>query len=180
MNKYSSKKNVLIVVIILCTSLTNSFISTKTVQSRQSTDLTGNLVRYLGLYVFNYPKCNPPQFEKFRWISVDELPNQNIDKPETDAKGYTQIGGYVETIDDEQFKFKKATLKKNSSGNYEDFEFETEKINGIHYTFKGNFLKKSVNEGGIYTDMKGTLSRYKNGELIASLEMAPFSKYANM
>ena len=41
-------------------------------------------------------------------------------------------------------------------------------------------LSKIVNEGGLYTNLRGDLFKYKNGELDANLETVPFSKYAEM
>jgi hypothetical protein len=150
------------------------------IQAQQQPDLANNLVRYLGFYVFNYAKCNPPKFEKIRWIGIVKFPDQDEDNPRTDRNGNTRVDGYVETVEDERYKFKNAFLKKNSEGNYEEFEFETEAVNGIHFTFKGSFLKKSVNSGGVYTDLRGNFLKYKNGESVAHLVMAPFSKYAEM
>jgi hypothetical protein len=145
--------------------------------AQQQPDLTDNLVRYLGFYVFNYAKCKPPMFEKFRWISIEQFPGQDIDAPKADKNGYTVIGGYLETIDDERLTFKRATLRKNSEGKYEEFEFETEKIGGVHYAFRGNFLKRSVNDGGTFTNMRGNLTKYKQGEIVGHIVMAPFSKH---
>lgn len=173
MIKFTKRCISIMMILILSVSFTN-------MQSRQQPDLTDSLVRYIGFYVFNYSKCKPPMFEKFRWIAINPLPNQDEDNPKTDNNGYTMIDGYIETIDDEQFKFKKASLKKNSEGNYENLEFETEKVNGIHFTFKGSFLTKSVNENGNYTRMRGSLLKYKNGKLIANIAMAPFSEYAEL
>lgn len=149
-------------------------------QSDQQPDLSDDLVRYIGFYVFNYAKCKPPMFEKVRWIRIENVPNQDINNPKTDSSGYTRVDGYIETIDDVKYRFKKALLKKNSLGNYESIKFETENVNGIHFTFIGGFLKKSVNEGGTYTDLRGSLLKYKNGELAANVAMAPFSKYAEL
>lgn len=176
----ASENNMKMKSIIFCLAIIISLFSPQETYCQKSTDLTDDLVHYLGLYVFNTPRCNPPNFEKIRWIRINKFPNQDIDNPKTDAKGFVQIDGYIETIDDERFKFKKATLKKDGEGNFEEFEFETEKIKGINFTFKGKFLDKSINHGGIYTDMFGTLTKFKNGEWFASVETSPFSKYANM
>ena len=166
-----SRSFVWVILLIMISMISSSS------QSAQQPDLTDNLVRYLGLYVFNYPRGKPPMFEKFRWIRISQFPDQDEDDPKTDSAGYTAIDGYVETIDDERFTFKKGLLKKNREGNYENFEFETEKVNGVSYTFTGDFLKKSINEGGEYTRLRGSLLKYKNGQLVANVVTAPFSKY---
>lgn len=177
----NNQKNILIIIVAVMCFLFISLPKTQA-QEPKETDLTDNLVHYLGLYVFNLPNCSKPvMFEKIRWISIKEFPNQDIDNPKTDAQGYTKITGYIETIDDERFKFRKATLKKNKAGNYEEFEFETKKINGIYYTFSGKFLDDEVQEkeGGSYTKMRGRLYKYRKGKLFAITdELVPFSEYA--
>lgn len=156
------------------------FATTTYMQVERQPDLSSDLVKYVGFYVFNSARCNPPNFEKIRWIRIENVLGQDIDDPKTDKNGVTIITGYIETIDDERIRFRKAFLKKNSLGNYEAIEFETVKTNGMHFILKGNFLKKSINEGGNYTVMQGAFLKYRNGEVIANLDSIRFSKYAEL
>lgn len=119
-------------------------------------------------------------FEKVRWIAIETFKNQDPNNPKSEASGVTVIDGYIETIDDEVIRFKKGTLKKNASGNYRDFEFETVKMNGIHFTFKGEFLNKARNDSGLYTVLIGTLIKYKNNNFFAETSRLPYTKYAEM
>lgn len=173
MAKIFGKRSIRVIVTIV---LFGASMSVKAQSSQPN--LSDNLVRYIGFYVFNSPKCKPPGFEKIRWIRIDVRPGEDEDDPKVENGNVTRIDGYVETIDDERFKFKRALLKKNGEGNYETLEFDTETMNGIHFEFNGAFLRKSVNEGGEYTALRGSLFKYKNGESAASVIRAPFSKYA--
>jgi hypothetical protein len=51
--------------------------------------------------------------------------------------------------------------------NNRQFSFETEKINGIHFTFVGTFPEDAGAETDHPIDLKGILSKYRNGKLVA-------------
>lgn len=143
-------------------------------------DLRSNLERYLGSYEFNYGLSGKPTgFEKFRYFVIEEMPGDDPAKPVVDRQGRARVTGYVETIDDEKIPFKYGYLVKNKDGKFESFEFETVRVNKTRYFFKGAFLDRAVNEDGAYTSLRGTLSRYINGDLASFIaQHAPFRKYA--
>lgn len=151
--------------------------STVVVPQVQETDLTDNLVRYLGFYVFNVPTCKPPRFEDVRWIHISPLSNEDVNEPKVDDKGTTRISGYLETTSDVKYWFVEASLTKNKDGNFQGLRFVTEQRNGVSFSFAGDFLDRTISEGGQYTFFRGSLSKLKDNKLSAYTPILPFSKY---
>jgi hypothetical protein len=68
---------------------------------------------------------------------------------------------------------KKYKFVKISAANWM-LSFETEKIDGINYSFTGNYLKNSTEKEN-WIDLKGTLIKYKHGKKIAQMKLGLLS-----
>lgn len=145
-------------------------------------DLPESLGRSVGIYQINL-KNKPSGFENFEYFFLEEFPNQDTNNPERDSDSKVFIRGKVRTNDGKVLKFKKASIKIikiNDEDYYQDIEFETVKVGGISYQFKGKFSDVLIQEkGGVtdFTDIRGTLTKYKNGEKIAEIFL-PFFQNA--
>jgi len=114
-----------------------------------------------------YLKGDPPEgFENFDHITL--LVSTGGSRPPTDTR--------LHTSDEKSYKFTSlAKFITHSSGSGVDFEFETERIEGVSYKFKGKFIticvfaeqdidpKKAVAEGQI--------TKFKDGKEVATAQV---------
>jgi hypothetical protein len=149
------------------------------------------LGRCLGVYEINLDK-KTKFFEDFLSMSFDESRRKDLDNPKIDSQSRVFIKGSIITKSTKnksenkfvEYKFKTAHLKIVKIDEVEyfrDIYFITNKKRGIYYEFVGKFEDKMVTEktSGNYTMIRGKLSIYKDGKLLAE-ETLPFFEYADL
>lgn len=142
-------------------------------------DLPESLGASLGHYKTNSPVA-AVEFKDFEGLYLSKFPGQDTDQPKRDSAGRVFIQGELRTNDKRAFSFKKAFIKIvkiKDEDCYRDVEFETNKVNGISYKFKGKFAENSILEQGNYITLRGKLTIYQKDKVAGSVELA-FYEYA--
>ncbi|MDT5123779.1 MAG: hypothetical protein QOC96_3261 [Acidobacteriota bacterium] len=126
-----------------------------------------------GVYLKTYRLSLPPpkDFADFDHFELERLPSQEHGEIKLDQRGNAPIGGRLETTDKIIYKFKRALLIFGKD-DYEQLEFTTAKVKDVYYKFEGRILEKEEEEGGQYTKLRGVLTKYKDGKIIASAKLA--------
>jgi hypothetical protein len=153
------------------------------VLSQYDPDLPESLGRCLGVYKIN-SKIIPKEFSDFEYFYFDKLPNQDTDNPRRDSENRVFIRGKVKLKNNQILMLKWAFVRSISingdDDNYKDIEFETEKVGGLSYRFKGEFLEEKIQEEkGSYTKAKGVLTKYRQDNKIAESKLK-FFEYAEL
>ena len=122
-----------------------------------------------GVYLSPYrtKKAPPPELGEFASFTLKELPEQEGKELVIDSAGNVPISGRLYTTDGLVYNFTTAKLIKGKKG-YEQLTFTTEKLGGVRYTFKGEYLEDSEEEQGQYITLKGVLTKYRDGQKVAS------------
>lgn len=129
---------------------------------------------YLNMYRLS--TLPPKDFADFDFLILKPLPDQEHGEIKLDRQGNALIAGRLETTDKTIYKFKRALLIFGKD-RYERIEFTTAKVKNVSYKFEGSFLERSEEEGGHYTKLRGVLSKYRGGRIIARTKLG-FYKWA--
>jgi len=118
----------------------------------------------------------PRGFKEFDSISVEYLPNQENDERLLipDRHGNIPTLGRLTTKNQTSYKFKKSKLIEG--GRLIKLSFVTEIVDGISYSFKGEYLRydKEIRKGDSiigYVHLKGNLTKYKDGRRVAQAKL---------
>lgn len=167
----------MLVVTLLFISVINGNVS-----AQSEPDYPQSLGRCLGVYKIRLNMI-PKEFSEFEYFHLDKFANQDTDNPERDSENRVFIRGKVKLTDNTIFKLKKAFVRSiNVNGDenyYKDIYFETEEADGLSYKFVGEFLAETSEEDGSFTDVMGTLAKYKDGKKIAESKLK-FYEYAEL
>jgi hypothetical protein len=164
----------------------------RTETSRQVADKPAD---YFGPFHFNGE--TPRGFENFRLFALGykeqtDADSDNRDALVPDGQGVVAVRGQLETVKGNQLDFESVRLVE--SGPVTEFfarglpprvvraqpvslSFKTVEMKGVRYAFQGEYLDDPAEEDGGYTYLKGVLSKFKNGRLVAEAK-AGFSLVA--
>jgi hypothetical protein len=134
---------------------------------------------YLNEYRINGGK--PTNFAEFGAFIVEAPPGRDPSDLQGSRNGDVSLSGRLRLISGREFPFVAATLIKGPSGAFEELSFTTELVQGTYFTFKGRFLPRPKQEkaGGDYTDIRGVLTKFRNGRRVGSREL-PFYEFSSM
>jgi hypothetical protein len=160
--------------------------------SRQVAD---NPAAYFGPFRINGDK--PEGFENFDFFILGYKKQSDADSDNRDAllptrQGDISVRGQVETVKGNLLDFESVRLVE--SGPVTEFlsrnlpprfvraqpitlSFSTVEKNGFRYVFRGAYLDEPAEENRGYTCLRGVLSKFKGGKLLAEGQVA-FSRFA--
>ncbi len=129
----------------------------ETVETKSVQEDSQNYQFYPDDTYYTWDENLPDGFRNLRYLTIettDWINTKEDNKPQPILpKGELQAG--------KEYKFNKISINNRL------ISFETQKINGIHFTFVGTFPEDLVDETDHPIDLKGVLSKYKNGKLVA-------------
>jgi hypothetical protein len=137
----------------------------------------------------------PQGFESFAFFVLGYKEQTDEDRDNRDAlvpgeQGVVAVRGQLETVKGNLLDFD--TVRLVESGPVTEFltrglparvmraqpvslSFTTAEVKGVRYAFKGEYLDEPAEEAGGYTYLRGVLSKYKGGKLVAAAK-AGFSR----
>lgn len=119
--------------------------------------------------------------------------SDNRDALLPDGQGVVAVRGLLETVKGNSLDFESVRLVESGPvaevltrglpprvvrAQPVTLSFTTVEVRHIKYAFKGEYLDDPAEEGGGYTYLRGVLSKYKDGKLVAEAK-AGFSRVAN-
>lgn len=133
-----------------------------------------------GMYLARY-RIGGKRPECFEDVDYFMLSNKRISREEVtyDAEGNALVsGGRLHTTDSKDYKFTTAKLVRSGRiihgerGFFEHLIFATESIEGVSYSFEGEFLSQPEEiETGDFIHLKGVLTRLKDGQKIGEAKL---------
>lgn len=156
--------------------------SVKEASSRQVADLPAN---YFGPFRLNGEK--PPGFEGFDFFILGYKEEKDADKDNRDAlvpdkQGNVTVRGELVTAKGTPLAFETVkltevgavtlfyrgpTLSRVRRAQPIKLSFTTVEVKGVRYAFSGEYLDEPDEEGGGFTHLRGTLTKYKAGKPVA-------------
>lgn len=89
-------------------------------------------------------------------------PSEDLPKANVEPRSELTTNGKFCTTNVVKFRFETATLRCEAD-NFYKLDFTTETIHGIHYSFKGLFLKKPKLVDGMYIHLAGRMMKHQDG-----------------
>ncbi|MCA1633797.1 MAG: hypothetical protein LC802_08780 [Acidobacteria bacterium] len=151
---------------------------------------------YFGPFKINGDR--PKDFEKFDYFILgykeeDDARKDNRDALAPDVQGSVSVRGLLVTTRGAQLDFETVKLIEpvadteapadNSPANGAaaarpiTLSFTTVESEGVSYAFRGQYLSDPVEECGAYTHLRGVLSMYRGGQLVAE-EKVSLNRFA--
>lgn len=120
----------------------------------------------------------PSEFQDFDQFVLEGPDGKDPDELLADKNGNITLTGYLITIGKRKFPFRSSMLFKDNRGGFEKLIFTTKQADGTYYKFSGNFLARPGHDAksGPYIALRGILSKYKQGRLVASSKLS-FATY---
>jgi hypothetical protein len=161
--------------------------------SRQVADKPAD---YFGPFKINGE--TPRGFENFRLfvLGYKEQADEDVDNRDAlvpDGQGVVAVCGLVETVKGNLLDFESVRLVESGAvteysprglptrverAQPVSLSFTTVEVKGVKYAFKGEYLDDPAEEGGGYTYLRGVLSKFKGGKLVAEAK-AGFARVAS-
>jgi hypothetical protein len=158
----------------------------KTDSSRQVADTPST---YFGPFRINGER--PKDFENFDFFILGygdetDAARDNRDALVPDKQGAVAVRGEVVTVKGNELDFGSVRLIETGSvttilkqglpkrvlrAQPVTLSFETIEKSGVKYAFKGEYLDEPAEEAGSYTYLRGVLSKFKGGKLVAETKI---------
>jgi hypothetical protein len=180
----------LALLLALSSSASAQILKEQAVESDSSRQVAEQPAAFFGPFRINGEK--PAEFKNFDYFVLSYREQKDADKDDRDAlvpdkQGVVQVRGQVATIkgallDFETVKlvesgpvtqfFKGASLLRVKRAQPVALAFTTLEKKGVRYAFKGEYLDEPAEEGSGYTYLRGVLSKYRDGKLVAEEKLS--------